>query len=107
MSMYATTHEECVDWFPLGDYLEIYQACGERSSAVSVGYRHGREAEEFPGAAGNKSDAIVVGALEVNRYWRFSDPPVRPVPEPVRWLLLLSGVLMLAVARVRRGTRNT
>jgi hypothetical protein len=42
MSMYATTHEECVDWFPLGDYLEIYQACGERSSAVSVGYRHGR-----------------------------------------------------------------
>jgi hypothetical protein len=44
----------------------------------------------------------VVGALEVNRYWRFS----QPVPEPAQWLLLSSGVLMLAVARVRRVTRK-
>ncbi len=73
MSLYATTHEECVEWFPVRDYIDLYQACGSRSSSASVAYKDGDQASEWPGAWASASDAIVMGAVEIKRYL---------VPEP-------------------------
>ena len=75
MSFYATTHEECVEWFPVRDYIDLHQACGDRSSSMSVAYKDGAQVHEVPGTWASSSDAIVLGAVEVNRYGRF-------VPEP-------------------------
>ena len=75
VSLYATTHEECVEWFPVRDYIDFDQACGSRSSSFSVAHKVGVQTHEVPGAWATSSDAIVLGALEVNRYGKF-------VPEP-------------------------
>jgi hypothetical protein len=79
MSLYATAHEECVEWYPTAGYVEVHQACGGRSSGGSVAYKDGHHANEWPGAWASSSGAIVMGAVEIRRYWHGASPP--PLPE--------------------------
>ncbi len=76
MSFYAATHEDCVAWFPMRDYIPVHQGCGGRSSSVGVAYKDGHEATEWPGAWVTSSDAIVLGAVEIRRYWHGAFEPL-------------------------------
>lgn len=78
MSLYATTHEECVNWYPVRDYIQLHQACGGRSSSGSVAYKAGYQANEWPGAWATSSDAIVLGSVEIRRYWHGASEPALP-----------------------------
>jgi hypothetical protein len=95
MSMYATTHEKCVEWFPVRDYIDLYQSCGNRSSSVSVAYKDGAHENEVPGAWASSSDAIVIGAVEIKRY---------SVPEPSATTGTAAALLALAMFLRRRVT---
>lgn len=78
MSLYATTHEECVTGYPVSDYIKLHQACGGRSSSGSVAHKDGCHSDEWPGAWATASDATVMGAVEIRRYWHGTSEPALP-----------------------------